>query len=74
MRVKGVALRRPEALQQQARRSPEAHALFWASLKATLAHFQHADSWRLRTRILRRLGVLEEQVLTPAPSCRERGA
>jgi len=64
VRVKAVtvrrAVRRLEALQAQAHRSPEAHALFWASLQATLAHFQHADSWRLRTSLLRRLGLLHE--------------
>jgi hypothetical protein len=28
------------------------------SLRATFAHWKHADSWRLRTRTLRRLGLL----------------
>lgn len=64
VRVKSVAVKRAlhrlESLKEQASSSPEAQARFWASLQATLAHFKHADSWRLRTQVLRRLGVLDE--------------
>lgn len=37
--------------------APEA---VWDSLRATSAHLSHADSWRLRTEMLRRLGLLYE--------------
>lgn len=36
----------------------EAPEAFWESLRATFGHWSHADSWRLRERLLRRLGLL----------------
>jgi RNA-directed DNA polymerase len=38
--------------------SPEAMAGLLASLRSTFAHWEHADSWRLREKTLRDLGLL----------------
>jgi RNA-directed DNA polymerase len=47
---------------------------FFDSLRATFAHWDHADSWRLRERTLRRLGLLLEDGDEGARySKRERG-
>ena len=48
------------------------------SLRATFAHWKHADSWRLRTRTLRRLSLLHAEVPwefgeEAEPPCREPG-
>jgi hypothetical protein len=43
---------------EAARGSPEAMAGFLASLRSTFAHWEHADSWRLREKTLRDLGLL----------------
>ncbi len=43
---------------QAARGSPEAMAGFLASLRSTFAHWEHADSWRLREKTVRDLGLL----------------
>ena len=44
----------------EAAESPEAWERFVASLRSTLAHWSHGDTWRLRTELLRELGMLPE--------------
>ena len=38
--------------------NPEGWDRFLASLRSTFAHWEHADSWRLREQTLRQLGIL----------------
>lgn len=35
----------------------------WASLRATFAHWSHADTWRLRGRLLRRIGLYDDPAM-----------
>lgn len=51
------AKRRLQAQVEAARGNPEAMASVVASVRATFAHWRHADSWRLREQTLRQLGL-----------------
>ncbi|HQP38684.1 MAG TPA: RNA-directed DNA polymerase, partial [Polyangiaceae bacterium] len=54
------ARKRLKVLVAEAAESPEAWERFVASLRSTLAHWSHGDTWRLRTELLRELGMLPE--------------
>ncbi len=43
---------------EMSRGDPQAMRSFLASLRSTFAHWEHADSWRLRKATLRELGIL----------------
>lgn len=60
MRRTGVARaeRRLLAMVFDAERGVIEPSALWASLRATFAHWSHADTWRLKERLLRRLGLL----------------
>jgi hypothetical protein len=66
VRVKAVpvrrAIRRLRELVRQARRDPARWPLAIASLQATLAHWRHADTWRLRTGLLRDLDLYHDPI------------
>jgi RNA-directed DNA polymerase len=62
-RVKRSSVARAERLLLKKARRWQAGDLereaFESSLRATFGHWSHADSWRLRERTLRRLGLLQ---------------
>jgi hypothetical protein len=55
------ARKRLQRLLAEASASPEAWECFMASLRSTFAHWEHADSWRLREKTLRELGLLHDE-------------
>lgn len=65
IRVRRSTVRRAEARLRErldaARRDPRCWPMFFDSLRATFAHWAHADSWRLRSRTLARLGLAAEE-------------
>ena len=64
LRVKPATVRRAERRLRRkldaARADPAELEAFLLSLRATFAHWSHADTWRLRQRLLRELGLLIE--------------
>lgn len=54
------AERRMGQLADEVRHGRATHDELWSSLRATFGHFDHADSWRLKERFLRRIGLLHE--------------
>jgi len=53
------ARKRLQRLLAEAATSPDGWERFLASLRSTFAHWDHADSWRLREQTLRELGLLQ---------------
>ncbi|MFO0631128.1 MAG: RNA-directed DNA polymerase [Polyangiales bacterium] len=51
------AERRLQAMVVAVERGELDAATLWASLRATFAHWDHADAWRLKERLLRRIGM-----------------
>lgn len=54
------AERRIGLLAAQVREGRATQEELWHSLRSTFGHFSHADSWRLKERLLRRTGLLHE--------------
>ena len=70
LRVRRSSVARAERrLAERLRRGPP--DAFAASLRAVFAHWAHGDTHRLRTRLLRRLGLLAGDVDSPAISSSE---
>lgn len=75
MRRTGVARAERRLAQRLAEveRGERAPEEVWESLRATFAHWSHADTWRLKERLLRRLGLFHdpgEEVDEPRSSLR----
>jgi uncharacterized protein YjiS (DUF1127 family) len=55
------ARKRLKVLLAEAAASPQAWERFIASLRSTFAHWEHGDTWRLREKTLRELGLLHDE-------------
>jgi hypothetical protein len=54
------AERRLGRMVDEAARGERPPAEVWESLRATFAHWSHADTWRLKERLLRRIGLFHD--------------
>lgn len=72
VRVRRTSVARAEArlarLALAVRRGELPREALARSLLATFAHWDHADTYRLKTRTLRRLGLLQEDYVPALPS------